>query len=202
MVTDRLWGTGHPMRSPMSYDPCKDTCPPSTYNNNHRPVAPYALSAEPSRVPPPRRRPSVALGSLWPKSLNMPTCRGHMDLVRKMLRGSQLGLLLRLLVISCLLYPLPFIYLELSRKFQLWAIVSIQVFYKWWPFWTPSWISFKAPEGFSGTFSILFCLYFRSYNENFSLLVISSIQQIILKNGHFERHLEFHGKLQREAPEL
>src|SRR6218665_2199914 len=110
------------MRSPMSYAPCKDTCPPSTYNNNPRPVAPPALSAELSRVPAPRRRPSVALGSLWPKSLTMPTCKGHMDLVRKMLRGSQLGLLLRLLAISCILYPLPFIYLELSQKFQ--SVVS------------------------------------------------------------------------------
>src|SRR6218665_2322800 len=106
----------------MSYAPCKDTCPPSTYNNKSRPVAPSALSAEPSRVPPPRRRPIVALGSVWPKSLTMPTCRDHMDLLRKMLRGSQLGLLLRLLVIPCLLYPLPFIYLELSRKFQ--SVVS------------------------------------------------------------------------------
>src|SRR6218665_147550 len=98
------------MRSPLSYAPCKNTCPPSTYNNNPRPVAPSALSAEPSRIPPPRRRPSVALGSLWPKSLTQPTSRGQMDRVRKMLRGNQLGLLL--LVISCLfssppLYILP-----------------------------------------------------------------------------------------------
>src|SRR6218665_683583 len=186
----------------MSYALCKDICPSSTYNNNPRPVVPSALSAEHSRVPPPRRRPIVALGSVWPKSLTMPTCRGHMDLVRKMLRGSQLGLLLRLLVISCLLYPLQFIYLELSRKFQ--SVVSIQVFFKRWPLWTPSWISFKAPDEFSRTFSILFCLhvYFRSYNENFSLLVISSIQLIFLNDGHFERHLEFLGKLQRESPEL
>src|SRR6218665_1160604 len=52
------------MRSPLSYAPCKDTCPPSRYDYNPRPVAPSALSAEPSRVPPPRRRPSVALGSV------------------------------------------------------------------------------------------------------------------------------------------
>src|SRR6218665_2365399 len=110
------------MRSPLSYAPCKDTCPLSRYDNNLRPVAPSALSAEPSRVPPPRRRPSVALGSPWPKSLTLPTSRGHMDLVRKMPIGSQLRLLLRLLVISCLLYPLPFIYLELSQKFQ--SVVS------------------------------------------------------------------------------
>src|SRR6218665_2252160 len=89
------------MRSPLSYyAPCKHTCPPSRYDNNPRPVAPSALSAEPSRVPPPRRRPSVALGSLWPKSLTLPTSRGHIDLVRKMPIGSQLRLLLRLMVIS------------------------------------------------------------------------------------------------------
>src|SRR6218665_2827673 len=96
--------------------------PTSRYDNNPRPVAPSALSAEPSRAPPPRRRPSVALGSLWPKSLTLPTSRGHIDLVRKMPIGSQLRLLLRLLVISCLLYPLPFIYLELSLKLQ--SVVS------------------------------------------------------------------------------
>src|SRR6218665_2562758 len=118
MVTSRLWGTGHSMRSPLSSAPCKDTCPPSRYDNNLRPVAQSALSAEPSRVPPPRGRPSVALGSPWPKSLTLLTSRGHMDLVRKMPIGSQLRLLL--LVIWCLLYQLPFInmYLELSRKFQ------------------------------------------------------------------------------------
>src|SRR6218665_2979635 len=55
--------------------------------------------------PPPRRRPSdnVALGSLRPKSLTLPTSRGNTDLVRKMLIGDQMGLL----VISCPLYPLP-----------------------------------------------------------------------------------------------
>src|SRR6218665_1679654 len=110
------------MRSPLSYAPCKGICPPSRYDNNPRPVAPSALSSEPSRVPPPRRRPSVALGSLWPKFLTLPTLRGHMDLVRKIQIGSQLRLLLRLMVISCLLYPLPFIYLELSQKFK--SVVS------------------------------------------------------------------------------
>jgi|SRR6218665_2633005 len=110
------------MRSPLSYAPCKDTCPPSRYDNNPRRVAPSALSAEPSRVQPSRRRPSVALSSLWPKSLTPPTSRGHMDLVRKILIWSQLRLLLRLLVISCLLYLLPFIHLELSRNFQ--SVVS------------------------------------------------------------------------------
>src|SRR6218665_195395 len=75
---------------------------------NNNPVAPSAPSAEPSSVPP-RRRPSMALGSLWPKFLTLPTSRGHMDLVRKMLIGDQM----RLQVISCLLYPLPLIYLEL-----------------------------------------------------------------------------------------
>src|SRR6218665_1240692 len=91
---------------------------------NPRPVAPSALSAEPSRVPPSQRRPSMALGSLWPKSLTLPISRAHMDLVRKMLIGSPLRLLLRLLVISCLLYSLPYIYLELSRKFQSVLVVS------------------------------------------------------------------------------
>jgi len=132
------------MRSHLPYAPCKDTCPPSRYDSNPRPVAPSALSTEPSRVPPPRRRPSVALGSLWPKSLTLPTSRVHMDLVRKMLIGSQLRLLLRLLVISRLLYPLPFIYLELSRKFQ--SVVSNckhTSIFKWWPFWTSSWIFLK-----------------------------------------------------------
>src|SRR6218665_1683110 len=81
------------MRSPLSYAPCKDTCPPSRYDNNPRPVAPSALFAEPSGVLPPRRRPSVALGSLWPKSLTLPTSRGHTDLVRKMPIRSQLRLL-------------------------------------------------------------------------------------------------------------
>src|SRR6218665_3746283 len=98
------------MRSPLLYAPCKDTCPPSRYDNNLLSVAPSALSAEPSRVPPPRRLPSVALGSLRPKFLTLPPSRGHMDLVKKMPIGSQLRLLLRLMVISCLLYPLPFIY--------------------------------------------------------------------------------------------
>src|SRR6218665_589580 len=129
------------MRSPLSYAPCKDTCPPSKYDNNRRPVSPSALSAEHSRVrvPPPSRRSSVALGSLWPKSLTLRrssvalgclwpksltlrTSRGHMDLLRKIPIVSQLRLLLRLMVISCLLYPLPFIYLELSRKFK--SVVS------------------------------------------------------------------------------
>src|SRR6218665_1864454 len=63
------------MRSPLSYAPCKDTCPPSRHDKNPWPVAPSALSAEPSRVPPPRRRLSVALASLWPKSLTLPTSK-------------------------------------------------------------------------------------------------------------------------------
>src|SRR6218665_1038408 len=112
------------MRSPLSYAPCKDTCPPSRYDNNRRPVSPSALSAEHSRsrVPPPRRRPSLTLGSLCPKSLTLRTSRGHMYLLRKIPIVSQLRLLLRLMVISCLLYPLPFIYLDLSRKFK--SVVS------------------------------------------------------------------------------
>src|SRR6218665_795697 len=112
------------MRSPLSYAPCKDTWPPSRYDNNRRPVSPSALSAEHSRVrvPPPRRRSSVALGSLWPKSLTLRTSRGNMDIGRKILIVSQVRLLLRLMVISCLLYTLLFIYLDLSRKFQ--SVVS------------------------------------------------------------------------------
>src|SRR6218665_2857734 len=112
------------MRSPLSYAPCKDTCPPSRYDNNRRPVSPSAPSAEHSRVrvPPPRRRSSVALGSIWPKSLTLRTSRGHMDLLRKIPIVSQLRLLLRLMVILCLLYPLPFTYLELTRKFK--SVVS------------------------------------------------------------------------------
>src|SRR6218665_3332600 len=92
---------------------CKDTCPTSRYDYNPRPVASYALSAVPSRVPPPRGiRFSVA------EILDSANFKRIMDLVRNMPTGSQLRLLLRLMVISCLLYPLPFIYLELSRKFQ------------------------------------------------------------------------------------
>jgi len=42
------------------------------------PIAPSAPSGEPSRVPPlvPRRRPSLALDSLWPTSLTLPTSTG------------------------------------------------------------------------------------------------------------------------------
>ena len=67
--------------------------------------------------PPPRRRPSVALGSLWPTSLtggSETTC-SEQDAGRE----NQLRLLLRLLVNSCLLHPLPIIFLELSWLFQL-----------------------------------------------------------------------------------
>src|SRR6218665_875863 len=104
------------MRSPLSlsYAPCEDTCPPSRYDNNPPASCTVRSISRTFQGPPPRRRPRMALGSLWPKSLTLPTLRGHMDLVRKMLIGSQLRLLLRLLVISCLLYPLPFIYWELS----------------------------------------------------------------------------------------
>src|SRR6218665_627161 len=80
----------------------------------HLPVAPSAPSAKLSRVPSPRRRISVALGSMWPKFLTLPTSKGQMDLARKMIIGNQLRLLLRLLVVSCLLHLQPFIYLELS----------------------------------------------------------------------------------------
>src|SRR6218665_4167949 len=50
-----------------------------------------------------------------------------------------------------------------------------------------------APEGFSGTFNILFCPYFRSYIENFSLLVISSIQRIYLNDAILKAILDFLG---------
>ena len=51
----------------------------------------------------------------------------------------------------------------------------------------------EAPEGFSRTFSMLFCPYFRGFNENFSLLgAILSIQLMVLLNdSHFGRHLGF-----------
>src|SRR6218665_3568468 len=63
------------------------------------PVALSVPSADLSRVPPPWRRITVALGSMWPKFLILPTSRGHMDLARKMIIENQL----RLLVVSCLL---------------------------------------------------------------------------------------------------
>ena len=51
---------------------------------------------------------------------------------------------------------------------------------KWRPFWTPSWISYKALNLLSRTFSMLFYSYSQSYLENFSLLsAISSIQLMI-----------------------
>src|SRR6218665_1731280 len=111
------------MRSPLSYAPCKDTCPPSRYDNNHRLVAPSTLSAEPSRFPPPRRRPSVALGSLWPKSLILPPRPyGSSEKDADRQPAAAAVVVDALMVISCLLYPLPFIYLELSRKFK--SVVS------------------------------------------------------------------------------
>src|SRR6218665_988921 len=91
---------GHSMRSPLVL--CSIQKPPSTVKARQQPlpVAPFAPSAEPSRVPPPRQQPSAALGSLFPKSLILATSRGHTDLVTKMLIGNQL--LLRLLVSSCI----------------------------------------------------------------------------------------------------
>ena len=106
------------------------------------PDAPSAPSAELSRVPPPQQRTSVALGSMWPKSLTLSTSRGHMDLARKMIIGNQLQLLLRLLVVSCLIHLLPLIY-----YYHL--VLSFLFMY---------------------SSSLLFCSYFRNYTENFSLL--------------------------------
>jgi len=80
----------------------------------------------------------------------------------------------RIFFIRCRLYTLSY-----PENFSLlWGIVSIQLMcFKWRPFWTPPWISFKAPGEFSKTFSMLFCSYFRSTMENVSLLLaISSIQ--------------------------
>ena len=120
MVTDRLWGTGHSMRSPMSYAPCKDTCPPLRYDNNtgqlHCPLYQPNLPGLASSVTAQR-----GIGFSVAKSLTLPTSRDHMNLVRNMLIGSQLRMLLLLLVFSCLLYPLPFICLELSGKVQ-WVV--------------------------------------------------------------------------------
>ena len=43
------------------------------------------------------------------------------------------------------------------------------------------WDFLEAPGGFFRTFSMLFCPYFRGFNENFSLLgAISSIQLMVL----------------------
>ena len=47
-----------------------------------------------------RRRLSVALRSLWPTYLTLPTSMGHLDLVRRVPIGYQLRLQLRLLVNS------------------------------------------------------------------------------------------------------
>jgi len=148
----------HSMRSPLVH--AKTPRPLSRYDNS--PCQVHSISpAEPSRVSPNLRRPSMALGSLWPKSSTLPTSRGHMDLVRRMLIGNQLQLLLssRVFFIRCHLYTWSY-----RENFSLlWAIVSIQlmVFLQWQPFWMPSWISFKATGGFSRTFSTLFCQYFR-----------------------------------------
>jgi len=62
------------------------------------------------------------------------------------------------------------------------------------------WDSWRTPGGFSRTFSTLFGPYFQSYPENFSLFwAISSIQLMFSKWRHFERHLEFLGKLQGDS---
>src|SRR6218665_827162 len=76
------------------------------------------------------------------------------------------------------------------------AILSIQLFFLNLRFFlTPSWNTIKAADGLSMTFNMLFCPYFRSYSENFSLLwALSSIQLLIsLNDGHFGRHLGFIG---------
>ena len=123
--------------------------------------------------------PKLAFDSLWPKSLTPHIWRSHLDLEIKMLKENQLRLQLRLLVILCLLYPLPLIYLDLSWKNQ--CVVSnckhsTNVF-----FWNNASLDailgfFKARGEFSRTFSTLFYPDFRTYTENFSLLrAISSI---------------------------
>jgi len=88
----------------------------------------------------------------------------------------------------------------------LWAISNIRLMFllKWRPFWTPSWISWKAPVGFSRTFSMLFYWFFWTYSENVSLFWASSNVEVICfeNDGHFGRHLEFLGLLQGDCPEL
>jgi len=87
-----------------------------------------------------------------------------------------------------------------------WAISSIRLMFllRWQPFWTPSWISWKAPGGFSRTFGMLCYWFFWTYSENLSLSwASSSIQVIFFENDvHFGRHLEFLGQLQGDCPEL
>jgi len=58
----------------------------------------------------------------------------------------------------------------------LWAISSIRLMFlvKLRPFWTPSWIPWKASGGFSRTFSMLFYWFFWTYSENFRLFWASS----------------------------
>jgi len=87
-----------------------------------------------------------------------------------------------------------------------WAISSMRLMFllRWQPFWTPSWISWKAPGVFSRTFGMLFYWFFWTYSENLSLSWASSnIQVIFFENDvHFGRHLEFLGQLQGDSPEL
>src|SRR6218665_978474 len=96
---------GSPLRSSLALYSMQRHLSTVEVRQQPPPVPPSAPSAEPSRVPPLIRRPSVALGYLWLKSLTLPTSSGQMDIVKKMIIGNQL----RLRVISCLLYPLPLI---------------------------------------------------------------------------------------------
>src|SRR6218665_788755 len=92
---------GHPLRSPIAL--CSMQRHMSTVEVRPQPPT-FTLSstsADLSRFPPPWRRTTVASGSMWPKSLILPTSRGHMDLARKIIIGNHLLLLLRLLVVSC-----------------------------------------------------------------------------------------------------
>jgi len=124
---------------------------------------------------------------------------GHFDAVFDFLESSR-GFLRTFSMLICLFFW------TYSENFSLfWANSSIQVvLWKWRPFWTPSWISWKAPGGFFRTFSMLFYWSFWTYSENFSLFWASSnIQVIFFENdGHFGRHLEFLGRLQGDCPEL
>src|SRR6218665_1048539 len=80
--TTRYAARGHPLRSPRALCSMQRHLSTVEVRQQPPPIALSTPSAETSRVPPPRRRPSVALGSLWPKSFTLPTSRGYMYLVR------------------------------------------------------------------------------------------------------------------------
>src|SRR6218665_2969822 len=100
--TVRNAARGHPSRSPLALCSIQRHLSTVEVQQQPPPVVQSAPSAERSRVPPPRRRTSMAFGSMWPKFLTLPTSRGHKGLARKMIIGNQLWLLLRLLVVSFL----------------------------------------------------------------------------------------------------